>query len=140
MRILQFARTSAIDPTTATTYKDPTQLGKMSTFLSQTAMITQQLGTIRAQFRRVQTSGIHTLCDKCVANPLSAIHHNICHMNIMFGELSLKRALTLEVDKLRNSHAIPQNEVEYLDACYWPSPDVLHFIPKRKCIVINKHR
>ena len=50
-RILQFARTSAIDPTTATTYKDPTQLGKnVNISVSQSAVITQQLGKIRAQF------------------------------------------------------------------------------------------
>jgi hypothetical protein len=50
-RFLQFARTSAIDPTTETKYKDPTQLGRnVNISASQTAIITQQLVKIRAQF------------------------------------------------------------------------------------------
>ena len=47
---LQFARTSAIDPATETTYKDPTQLGRnVNISVSRIAISTQQLETIRAQ-------------------------------------------------------------------------------------------
>jgi hypothetical protein len=58
-------------------------------------------------------------------------------MNVEFDAHS-QEALTLEVDKLRESHTIPHDDVEYFDARYWPSPDVLHFIPKHECIVVSK--
>lgn len=49
-RLLQFARTIAIDPTTATTIKDPTQLDRtLSIAVSQTARITQQLEIVKDQ-------------------------------------------------------------------------------------------
>lgn len=77
-RFLQFARTIAMDPTTATTIKDPTQLGMyVSISVSLTTTITQQLEISKDQFRGVNTSGIHTLFDKCVANPLSAVYATI---------------------------------------------------------------
>ena len=49
-QLLQFARTIAIDPTTATTIKDPIQLDRtFSIAVSQTARITQQLGIVKDQ-------------------------------------------------------------------------------------------
>ena len=74
-RFLQFARTIAMDPTTATTIKDPTQLRiNVSISVSLTKIITQQLGIIKDQVWGVKISRIHTLCDKCSANPLRAVY------------------------------------------------------------------
>jgi hypothetical protein len=49
-QLLQFARTSAMDPTTATTIKDPTQLRRnFSISVTQTAIIARQLGIVKDQ-------------------------------------------------------------------------------------------
>lgn len=47
---------------------------------------------------------------------------------------------TLEVYKHRDSHAIPLNDVEYLDSSYRPSPDVVYFVIHGEHIFICKQR
>jgi hypothetical protein len=76
-RLLQFAGTSDMDPTTATTITEPTQLSiNVSISAPQTTIITRQLGVVKYQLQGVQTSRIRTLCDRSAPSPLSAIYAN----------------------------------------------------------------
>lgn len=46
----------------------------------------------------------------------------------------------MEVDELRESHTVPQDDVEHLDARYRPPPDVPYFVSERKKMIIYDDR